>query len=225
MGLFGRRRKADEAPAEAEGDESQEAVVGPFDIADVDGTGTRLDLGALHIPPVAGMKIRVELDKNTQTPISVTCVIGRSSVQIQLFAAPRSASLWDEIRPLLEQSARDKNGTVDDVPGAFGRELLVKLPVTAPGGTGMKSVRFVGIDGPRWMLRGVFRGDAALGREAAEPLESMIRQIVVDRGREARPPREPIALSVPGQDAVEQASHTDNPLAILRRGPEITETR
>lgn len=224
MALF-RRRAVDaptDAPAEAEAELTAE---GPFDIADVPETGGRLNLGALQIPPRPGMQLRVELDKNTKTPISVTCAIGPSSVQIQLFAAPRSSSLWDDIRPLLEESARDKNGIVDDVPGVFGRELLVKLPVTTPGGSGMKSVRFAGIDGPRWMLRVVFHGEAALDRDAAEPLESLIREIVVDRGREARPPREPIPLRLPGQEPVAEATAAEDALGVLRRGPEMTETR
>ncbi|MDN5558724.1 MAG: DUF3710 domain-containing protein, partial [Ruaniaceae bacterium] len=66
---------------------------------------------------------------------------------------------------------------------------------------------------------------AALNRKAAEPLESLIRDIVVDRGREARPPREPIPLRLPGQEPVAEATAQEAALGVLRRGPEMTETR
>lgn len=226
MGLFGRRRKDADAAQPQETPEAVAEITGPFDISQVEDTGNRLNLGSLYIPPRPGLQMRVELDRNTKVPISVTLALGGSSVQVQLFAAPRSASLWDEIRPALAQSAKDKDGVVDDVPGVFGRELLVKLPVTTKGGSGMKPVRFAGIDGPRWLLRVVFHGDAALSKSAAEPLEELVRDIVVDRGVEARPPREPIPLRLPGQENVEKSDESQDPLAaVTRRGPEITETR
>lgn len=224
MGLFGRRRK--DEPVVESAPEPEVEKTGPFDIADVADTGDRMNLGCLYIPPRPGLKLRVELDRNTKQPISVTIGLEKSTVQLQLFAAPRTASLWDEIRPTLAQSAKDKDGVVDDVPGTFGRELLVKLPVTTTGGTGLKPVRFVGIDGPRWLLRAVFQGEAALDKEAAVPLEDLIRDLVVDRGQEARPPREPIPLRLPGQEKIEQAQEEQDPFkAVLRRGPELTETR
>lgn len=223
MGLFRRRPKDVDTQVEAEVPEGPK--VGPFDISEVDDTEGRLNLGCLHIPAHPGMKVRIELDKNTKTPISVTCVIERSSVQLQLFAAPRSASLWDDIRPSLADSARDKGGEVDDVPGVFGRELLVKLPVTTKGGSGIKPVRFAGIDGPRWMIRAVFHGEAALNRESAVALEELVRSVVVDRGVEARPPREPIPLALPGQNEADETTENADPMGILRRGPEMTETR
>ncbi|MDN5559612.1 MAG: DUF3710 domain-containing protein, partial [Ruaniaceae bacterium] len=145
MALFRRRSNAAAASTANPVEEAEPTREGPYDIADVPETGGRLNLGALHIPPRPGMQLRIELDKNTKVPNSVTCTLGRSSVQIQLFAAPRSLSLWDDVRPLIAESARDKNGSVDDVPGVFGRELLVKLPVTTPGGSGTKSGRFAGI--------------------------------------------------------------------------------
>lgn len=223
MGLFGRRRDKAAAPMDTEPEQPALPEHGPWDVQakpDLDG---RVDLGALRIPPRPGMQLRVELDRTSRQPMAVTLVLGKSSAQLQLFAAPRSASLWDDVRPDLANSVTDKSGVCDDVPGVFGRELLVKLPVTTKGGSGLRPVRFVGIDGPRWMLRVVFHGEAALNAQAATELEGVVRDVVVVRGMEPRPPREVIALTLPGQNAPK--AEEDDPLQVLRRGPEMTETR
>ncbi len=149
MALFSRRREPE--PVD-EVEEPPAAGTGPFDVEDVPDLGGRIDLGALRIPPRPGMQVRVELDRATRKPVSLTLTDGASALQLQVYAAPRSASLWDEIRPELAQSIEDRSGTSDDVPGVFGRELLARMPVTTQGGSGMRVVRFVGIDGPRWMI-------------------------------------------------------------------------
>jgi len=99
------------------------------------------------------------------------------------------------------------------------------MPVTTQGGTGLRAVRFVGIDGPRWMIRGAFSGRAALDTEAAAPLEEVLRDVVVVRGPHARPPREVLVLTLPGTTPAPEEAPSDDPLGILRRGPEITEIR
>ena len=85
-----------------------------------------------------------------------------------------------------------------------------------------QAVRFVGVDGPRWFLRGVFTGTAY--EPGAEPqLEAVVRSCVVVRGDEAMAPKAPLPLRLP-DDAVT----TDGPgdalsLDPFKRGPEITE--
>ncbi|NCD18637.1 MAG: DUF3710 domain-containing protein [Actinobacteria bacterium] len=222
MALFSRRREPE--PVD-EVEEPPAAGTGPFDVEDVPDLGGRIDLGALRIPPRPGMQVRVELDRATRKPVSLTLTDGASALQLQVYAAPRSASLWDEIRPELAQSIEDRSGTSDDVPGVFGRELLARMPVTTQGGSGMRAVRFVGIDGPRWMIRGAFSGKAAVDPEAARTLEEVLRDIVVVRGPHARPPREVLALTLPGSTPAAEPAPSDDPLGILRRGPEITEIR
>ena len=54
--------------------------------------------------------------------------------------------------------------------------------------SGMRLVRFVGVDGPRWFLRGLFTGPAADGGEQAELLEEVLRDVVVVRGEHPVPP-------------------------------------
>ncbi len=180
--------------------ESTPAATGPFDDSEVDGHGERLDLGAIWLPGKPGLELRMEVDSKTQRVTGVAVALNGSILQIQVFAAPKTLGIWDEIREEIAQSISSQGGIVDDVPGNLGRELLVKLPVKMPDGSaGVQPARFVGHDGPRWFLRGVFSGRAAFDPEAATDLEDIFRNIVVVRGSDPRPPRDPLTLPIPGQ--------------------------
>jgi hypothetical protein len=146
-----------------------------------------------------------------------------SSLQLQAFAAPKSEGLWDEIREQIGQSVGSQGGQVEEVQGQFGTELVAKLPAGAPDGSqGYRVARFVGVDGPRWFLRGVLGGAAAMDRDAAAPLEALFRRIVVIRGDSPMPPRDLLQLRLP-----KDASVTPPPgapaLQEPERGPEITQ--
>ena len=53
----------------------------------------------------------------------------------------------------------------------------------------------------------------------------MLREVVVVRGPHARPPREVLTLTLPGATPAPEEESSEDPLGILRRGPEITEIR
>jgi hypothetical protein len=100
----------------------------------------------------------------------------------------------------------------------------------------MRLVRFVGIDGPRWFLRGLFTGPAADGGEQAELLEEVLRDVVVVRGEHPVPPREILELRLPPEaqqaleeqaasEAAEEENRFRGDLNPFERGPEFTETR
>ncbi len=232
---------AAESPAAAERAPATVAVdrsSGPYDSGEAVPPGPRVDLGALRLPGVNGMELRMEIDKKSGTVSAVGVTLDGSTLQMQAFAAPRTEGIWDEIREEIGESVRKQGGAVDDVPGPFGRELLARLPVRTPEGrTGHRPARFVGVDGPRWFLRGVITGRAAVDEEAAQRLEDLFRRTVVVRGTEARAPRDLLALTLPaGADGVTPqpapapgtagaaapATPTFDP---LKRGPEITEIR
>ena len=98
---------------------------------------------------------------------------------------------------------------------------------------GMRLVRFVGVDGPRWFVRGLFSGPAADGGDQAELLEAVFRDVVVVRGEHPVPPREILELQVPPeaqqafeeQAAAEEENRFRGGLNPFERGPEFTETR
>ncbi len=198
---------------------------GPWDAADAPEGAPRVDLGAILLPGVPGMELRMEIDKTTSVVSAAQVNLEGSSLQVQAFAAPRTEGIWDEIRAEIAESVTKQGGSADDLPGPFGRELLARLPVrTAEGRTGHRPARFIGADGPRWFLRGVLTGKAAVDPEAAQALEQVFAAIVVVRGDDARPPRDLLALRLPGQGPnapAPQAPKFEPPA----RGPEITEIR
>jgi hypothetical protein len=93
-------------------------------------------------------------------------------------------------------------------------------------------VRFIGVDGPRWFLRGTFAGPAAGGGEPASLLEEIFRDVVVVRGEHPVPSHAILELRLPPDaqkefeeqfSAEESRFRTD--LNPFERGPEFTETR
>ncbi|WP_029253553.1 DUF3710 domain-containing protein [Paraoerskovia marina] len=240
MPLF-RRRSAqasdqidNETPAGVDGSTSDDAAEaparGPFDSSQVTELGGRVDLGAIWFPAVRGMELRMEADKKTRRITGAACAIQGSGLQVQAFAAPRTAGIWDTIREEIGASVTKQGGAVDDIPGPFGRELLARLPVkTKDGKSGFRPARFVGVDGPRWFLRGVITGRAAVEPEQAKLVEAVFANIVVVRDEAARPPRDLLSMHMPGQPEESKIAPVDGPaptardLDPLTRGPEIAE--
>lgn len=235
MGLFTRRKRdavddgveavAQDA-AENTDDPRPETRRGPHDVADVPDLDGRLDLGALRIPARPGMQLRLEVEKRTKNIVAVTLGLTGSAMQLQVFAAPRTQGIWDELRAEISNSIGKQGGTVDQIDGPFGTELLARLPVrVAEGQITHRAARFVGIDGPRWFLRAVLTGKAAVEQEVAAELEAVLADVVVVRGAEARAPRDVLLLHAPGKPRAAQQPGAEPDVDITRRGPEITEVR
>jgi hypothetical protein len=194
---------------------------GPYDESEAPETSlARLDLGGLRIPGFPDVEIRLEVDEESGNVVSVSAVLDEAAVQIQAFAAPRTEGIWREVRVELAEGIRSAGGSARDVDGPFGRELHAKVPFDGPQGRGLQDARFVGVDGPRWFLRGVFSGTASRpGGQAV--LENLFRGCVVVRGGAPLAPKGPIPLSLPGD--IEDSPEVRPPLEPFARGPEITE--
>jgi hypothetical protein len=225
---------------------------GPWDVAEVDdpAAGGRVDLGGLWLPGRPGLEVRVEADQATSQVVAVTLVLGRSALQLQPFAAPKTEDIWDEVRGEIRAGITKQGGTADEVDGPLGTELRTKVPVrAADGSSSVQPARFVGASGPRWFLRGVMTGQAAVEEGTDAELVELFREVVVVRGFDPMAPRDPIPLRLPatpqagggdgdggdggdagaggdddGGDGDGKATRADdlNPFA---RGPEITEIR
>jgi hypothetical protein len=165
----------------------------------------------------------------------VTVKYQESEVQIQAFAAARRSALWDDVRAEIAAEVNTAGGRSQESEGSFGIELMAQVPME-PGqpASGMRLVRFIGVDGPRWFVRGLFTGPAADGGEQAELLEEVLRNVVVVRGEHPVPPREILELRLPPearqaleeqQAAAEEESRFRGDLNPFERGPEFTETR
>ncbi|WP_026819598.1 DUF3710 domain-containing protein [Arthrobacter castelli] len=238
---FGRRKKkeeaveaTEEAPATEEAaDEPSQADTepnGPYDAEEIGSHDGYVDLGSILVPPTEGLQLRLEVEERTKRVVALTLDLHGSSLQLQAFAAPRSEGLWDEIRGQIASSVGSQGGTVEEVKGRFGQEVVAKLPAeTSDGKRGYRVARFIGFDGPRWFLRGVFGGDAALDREKAENLERLFRSAVVIRGENPLPPRDLLPLRLPKDAVTDAEGHVPadkpaepTPEDRFKRGPEIT---
>ena len=258
--MFGRRRKnseepepgtpdeagtdaaADEELPEHADDEAQRVKLppaprpdGPWDVSEVGDPGEgRVDLGGLYVPGVEGMELRVEVAGDSI--VAATVVLRDSAVQLQGFAAPKREGIWEEIREEIATGITQQGGVIDEVEGPLGWELRAQVPVQLPDGKhGVQMVRFVGVDGPRWFLRGVISGQGAVRPEQAGLLEQIFRDTVIVRGEAPMAPRDPIVLKLPEdaqmvpdgvqQETVEEGSRFGGGIEGLQRGPEITEVR
>lgn len=175
------------------------ATAGPLDDAEANAVRPYVDLGGVRILPRDGLGLRLEVEEGTGRVVAVGLDFGESSLQVQPFAAPRSSGLWHEIRAQIEQQIAAQGGTARTVDGALGPELLAQIPApAAPGQPPVARIaRFVGVDGPRWFLRGVISGQGAVDPAAGAQMEELFRGVVVVRGSAPMPPRDLIPLHMP----------------------------
>ncbi|QGN50050.1 DUF3710 domain-containing protein [Micromonospora sp. WMMD558] len=176
---------------------------GPYDASEAPSGVQRLDLGSLQIPAVPDVEVRVQADQQGVIQ-QVVLVHGQNALQLGVFAAPRSEGIWDEVREEIRQSLFNDGAAAQEIEGEYGTELQARVRTQ----DGITDLRFVGVDGPRWMVRGVFQGDAATNPAAAGPLATCLEGLVVDRGHEAKPVREPLPLRLP-REVAEQAGPGD----------------
>jgi hypothetical protein len=180
-----------------------EPTTGPFDVTDVaDDDLARIDLGALQIAP-SELEMRVDVDEN-QNVVSVTVVGETGNMQLGAFAAPRTEGIWTEVRAEIAESVVSQGGKALDETSDFGTDLVGMLPVEG----GLTPVRFIGVDGPRWLLRAMLVGGPAVDAEEAAPFIQVLKTTVVVRGNDPLPVREPIPLRLPVEvtDQIAQAA-------------------
>lgn len=204
--LFGQRKKVESSKVS---DEVEEVKTGPWDFNDDNAPdfSDYLDFGSIYIPYFQGIELRVKKQRETGQVLGMTVTYGSSSVEVEAFAAPKTTGIWQDVcKDLL-----DGNIQACTAQGEFGTELL--LPVKVGG----KSIttRIVGVDGPRWMLRGVFSGPAATelaeNNNEAKQLDEWFKGIVVNRGEEPLVPRDLIPMHDPlTREEKEAASRIGN---------------
>ncbi len=217
----------DEEPAPAE-----RITTGPWDRAHVpaDDDTPRVDLGGFAVPIPDGVELRVEVADNVV--VAAALVDGTSQLMVSGFAAPKSSGIWEDVRNEIAESLRTTGGGAEHVDGPFGPELRARIPDES--GT-TQPARFIGVDGPRWFLRGLLTGAAATDALQARRLEAVFRGVVVNRGGDAMAPRDPLPLHLPREaleaaeaaaEATEDDETADGPrLQLQERGPEISEIR
>lgn len=220
---FGRKRRLDRSVRERgvapevedrHQDDDREVTTGPFDVDDVvEDDLERIDFGAMLIPKTADTDLRVGLDSAGRV-VSVSVHRSGSAMQVGAYAAPRDGAVWPDLRPELAQSISSQGGRAREVEGPFGPELATELAPPRTGAkdaakVGNRAARFVGVDGPRWFVRAVLTGPAATDEAAAEPLLATLREVIVVRGSEPKPVREPLPLKLPAEMAEQMGQSVD----------------
>ena len=148
-----------------------------------------------------GAELRLQVAEETQQIVSAMLVTGDSALELGTYAAPRSGGLWAELRDEMIESATEAGGSAALVEGPFGVELRRLLPVSTPDGEqGYQPSRMWVVEGPRWLLRGIVYGQAALEDGVESPVAELLtafRHVVVRRGDEPMAPGDLLPLHLP----------------------------
>lgn len=173
------------------------STAGPFDVSEVPAMRPYVDLGGIKVAPREGLQLRLEVDERANRVAAVSLDYEESLLQVQAFSAPKTSGLWAEIRAELVQQMTTQGAEVSEEEGPLGPEVIVNTQVPADQGGGTRLARFIAVDGPRWMLRGVIMGKAASDAATRERVIDLFRELVVVRGDQPMPPSELIPLRVP----------------------------
>ncbi|WTL57717.1 DUF3710 domain-containing protein [Nocardia sp. NBC_01499] len=228
MGIFGKKKRSDDEyddvddydevdefdDNEDEYDTDQHPVVagnyrdagaansGPYDFTEVSDllenvTDQRLDLGSVILPVPQGGQLQVEMTPDG-TPQAVHLATEHGRLTVAAYAAPKSAGQWRTVAADLADSLRNDGARVAVETGPWGRELLAI--------TEGADLRFIGVDGPRWMVRLVAAGPSGASNDGS-PLvaaaRAILRETVIRRGDDPLPVREPLPVVLP-QELAEQ---------------------
>ncbi|MGH3159912.1 MAG: DUF3710 domain-containing protein [Streptosporangiaceae bacterium] len=216
------------------GPDDQSTDSGPWDSRESYPDRTRLDVGSLLIPAGPGHDVGLELSDDQSQFVAVSVDMPDGKLQVRALAAPKTGGLWDDERGGIIETITKAGGQASEVEGPFGPEVRVlEMPDPATGLTEPQPARFVGVDGPRWLLVGKISGPAAARPELIRPLEEVFADIVVVRGDHPAAPRDLLDILLPAemrealaqQIAESQEQQEGQFLVPTERGPEITETR
>ena len=188
---MGRPPEPEPTPETAVEPEAAEELDGPFDIEDFDDPAdaelARLDLGSVLIPIPSEGQLQVEVAE-TGVPSAIWVITPNGRYTIAAYAAPKTAGLWREVAGELADSLRKDGVAVSIQDGPWGREV-----VGAAGG----AVRFIGVDGYRWMIRCVVNGSHETLDALTEEAREALADTVVRRGDTPLPVRTPLPVQLP----------------------------
>lgn len=175
---------------------------GPYDVETAPDDGLpRIDLGSVRLAVPDGAQIQVEMDPNgALRAVHVVTPNGRHT--LGAYAAPRSSALWSEVARELSDQLHSDGARIRRENGPWGIELVAFVNEVL--------LRFVGVDGPRWMLRAVAAGPKELSAKAAEELRNLVNDAVVVRGEHPMPVRTPLPLTLPPDIAEHVAQQMPN---------------
>ncbi len=157
---------------------------------------TYIDLGSLIIKGHPELSLQLPTDGDSDVIGSAVLLTEDSGLELRAFAAARSGGLWAEVRADLVDEVERLGGHYEVVEGVFGTEMHVRVPVPDNPDLFQPS-RIVGVEGPRWLLRATFLGDAGLNPSDEGILIDAFRDTIVVRGGEPMAPREALVIVLP----------------------------
>lgn len=205
---FGKRKSGDDG-VETSSEEVRESAAaavddgvdgddGPFDIEDFDHPDVaahgRHDLGSVLIPMDETAELAVEVNQQG-VPTMVWMVTPNGRYNVTAYAAPKSGSLWREVITEVAESLRKEGAQVTFEDGPWGREV-VGLMTKGPEPVVM---RFIGVDGYRWMIRGAAVGSPDNAPKIAADVRTALTDTVVRRGDTPLPVRFMLPLQLSEQ--------------------------
>lgn len=167
---------------------------GPFDSAEWSQVLPMVDFGSIQIPAREDLVLKLEVEEATNRIVALTIELSGSALQLQAFSAPLTEGIWHEIRSAIEASIISSGGKTETVVGPLGPELNAQIP-NRDGGS--RLAKFVGVDGPRWFLRGVISGNALAEPLAMANMIDLFRSVIVVRGSSPMPPKDLLPLVAP----------------------------
>ncbi|NNH71156.1 DUF3710 domain-containing protein [Nocardia uniformis] len=178
---------------------------GPYDYNDVSEllekvADQRLDLGSVIVPVPPGGQLQVEMTPEG-TPQAVHLATQHGRITVAAYAAPKSPGQWRSVAADLAETLRNDGAQVSTQQGPWGREIHAI--------TQGADLRFIGVDGHRWMVRLVAAGPSGAANEG-QPLVAAARAImsetVIRRGDDPMPVREPLPVVLPQELADQLAA-------------------
>jgi hypothetical protein len=197
---FGKRKSDDERQEATTPDaaETDDDLDGPFDIDDFDdpsvATAGRLDLGSVLIPMPEAGQVSVEVSE-AGVPNAVWVMTPNGRFTVAAYAAPKSPGLWREVATELADSLKKDVPTVTIEDGPWGREVVGVAAAAEGQSPGV--VRFIGVDGYRWMIRCVVNGPQGNIKALADEARNALSDTVVRRGDTPLPVRTPLTVQLP----------------------------
>ncbi|GIG54683.1 DUF3710 domain-containing protein [Demequina activiva] len=190
---------SDDAPAPFDdGLGDIEPADGPWSLADAPAERMFISCGPLRLPAFGSMHARLEFDAKTRRMGAVSVHIADCEAQIQVIAAPRGQGLWTDMRRSITAKVKKQPGFQQTVEGRFGPELFAT--VTGRDRAGLlrdTTIRYVGIDGDRWVLRAVVTGPSVAEDSTIARVDAFLSQCAVERGDEAIPTGTVLELTPP----------------------------
>jgi len=157
-----------------------------------------LDLGALRVPRVEGLEVRLNIDHDSMQGLSADLIYGSSMAHVQVFARAKDELLWPQTRDGLVAGLTEQGVSSEISIGRFGSEVQCTMPaVDFEGNNILQSVRFIGIDGDRWFMRIAVSGSATVDATEIAAFDELVAGLEVVRGDDAMSPGEPLNFTIP----------------------------